>query len=90
MTKEQLEKELIPLNWRQRDYTKDLFIYASANSLNYWYNIYMRDGKYVVNTENDDWSINADITTEAKSVEEAKEIAWNDYVEDILNLFKKD
>lgn len=90
MTKEQLEKELIPLNWRQKSYTEDLFLYASANSLNYWYNIYMRDGKYVVNAENDDWSIHGDITTEAKSVEEAKEIAWNDYVEDILNLFKKD
>lgn len=50
----------------------------------------MRNGKYVVNAENEDGSINGDISTEAKSIEEAKEIAWNDYVEDILNLFKKD
>lgn len=88
MTREQLEKELIPLRWYELDYHPEILLTAGARSLNFWYNILEFDGKYTVIAENEDGTINESIRNGIKTIEEAKTIAWEDHVNYILQQFK--
>lgn len=53
MTREYLEQELLPLDWRPigRYSNGDEDVAASAESLNYWYVIFRDENGYTVNRE---------------------------------------
>lgn len=88
MTRKELEEKLIPLRWHELDYHPEILLTAGAKSLNFWYNILEFDGKYTVIAENEDGSINESIENDIETIEEAKAIAWNDYVDQVLQLFE--
>lgn len=88
MTREQLEKELIPLRWYEIDYHPEILLTAGARSLNFWYNILEFDGTYTVIAENEDGTINENIRNGIETVKEAKAVAWGDYVDQVLQLFE--
>lgn len=90
MTREYLEQELLPLDWRPigRYGNGDEDVAASAESLNYWYVIFRDKNGYTVNREEDSGRNVIDLVTGVKTIEEAKEIAWEDHVNYILQQFK--
>ena len=61
---------------------------APAESLNYWYVIFRDKNGYTVNREKDSGRNVIDIANEVKTIEEAKAIAWKDYVDEIEDLFR--
>lgn len=90
MTREYLEQELLPLDWRPigRYGNGDEDVAASAESLNYWYVIFRDKNGYTVNREEDSGRNVIDLATRIKTIEEAKAIAWKDYVDEIEYLFR--
>lgn len=90
MTREYLEQELLPLDWRPigRYGYRDGDMAAPAESLNYWYVIFRDKNGYTVNREEDSGRNVIDLATGVKTIEEAKAIAWEDHVGYILQQFK--
>lgn len=88
MTREEIEEKLKPLDWYQVDYRDEVDIRAGAGSLNYWYTIFVYNGKYVLMAENEEGTINVTIGEGIETIEEAKAMAWDDFISDVLNLFK--
>lgn len=90
MTREYLEQELLPLDWRPlgRYGYRDEDMAAPAESLNYWYVIFRDKNGYTVNREEDSGRSVIDLATGVKTIEEAKAIAWEDHVNYILQQFK--
>lgn len=88
MTKEQLKQELKPLHWSRRGIGDREDIYAHSGIQCSWYSIYELDGMYAVAIEDFDGSGGVAIAVDIKTIEEAKEIAWEDHVNYILQQFK--
>ena len=90
MTREQLEQELLPLEWQPigRYGNRDEDVAASAEPLNYWYVIFRDRNGYTINREEDSGRNVIDLSTGIKTMEEAKAIAWKDFVDDVIDLFK--
>ena len=90
MTREQLKKELRALDWESIDYDGqgDIKVEAPARRLNYWYSISKHEGAYVLTAENHEGTITTTIASNVKSIEEAKQVAWDDYAGQILQLFQ--
>lgn len=90
MTREYLEQELLPLDWRPigRYGNRDEDVTASAESLNYWYVIFRDKNGYTVNREEDLGHNVIDLATGIKTMDEAKAIAWEDYLDEIEYLFR--
>lgn len=88
MTREYLEQELLPLDWRPigRYGYRDEDVAAPAESLNYWYVIFRDKNGYTVNREEDSGRNVIDLANGVKTIEEAKAIAWKDYVDEIEDL----
>ena len=90
MTREQLEQELLPLDWQPigRYGNRDEDVAASTEPMNYWYVIFRDRNGYTINREEDSSRNVVDIATGVKTMEEAKAIAWKDYVDDVIDMFK--
>ena len=90
MTREYLEQELLPLEWQPigRYGNRDEDVAASAEPLNYWYVIFRDRNGYTINREEDSGRNVIDLATGVKTIEEAKAIAWKDFVDDVIDLFK--
>lgn len=88
MTKEQLKQELKPLHWSRREIGDREDIYAHSGIQCSWYSIYELDGMYAVAIENFDGSGRVAIAVDIETIEEAKAMAWDDYVNEVLNLFE--
>lgn len=90
MTREYLEQELLPLDWRPigRYGYRDGDMAAPAESLNYWYVIFRDKNGYTINREEDSGRTVIDLATGVKTMEEAKVIAWKDYADEIAYFFK--
>lgn len=88
MTKEQLEEELRPMEWERYWHDKSTIVAESRIHCNL-YSIYKLDGLYAVAIMKYDGSNRAAIAVDIQTIEEAKTVAWNDYVNNVLNLFKK-
>ena len=56
--------------------------------MNYWYVIFRDRNGYTINREEDSSRNVVDIATGVKTMEEAKAIAWKDYVDDVIDMFK--
>lgn len=89
MTREQLEQELLPLDWRHISRTSQDDMAASTEPLNYWYIIFRDKKGYTLNREEEGGRDIIDLATGIKAIEEAKAIAWKDYVDDIIDLFRE-
>lgn len=88
MTREQLKQELKPLHWSRRKIGNKEDIYAHSGIQCSWYSIYELDGMYAVAIENFDGSGRVGIAVDIQTIEEAKETAWEDHVNYILQQFK--
>ena len=88
MEREEIEEKLKPLDWYQVDYRDEVDIRAGAGPLNFWYTIFMYKGKYALAAENEEGTINVTIGTGIETVEEAKNMAWDDFISEVLDLFK--
>lgn len=88
MTKEQLKLELKPLHWSRRTIGDKEDIYAHSGIQCSWYSIYELDGMYAVAIEDFDrrWSVG--IAVDIKTIEEAKLLAWDDYIDRTMRMFK--
>lgn len=91
MTREYLEQELSPLDWRPigRYGNGDEDVAAPAESLNYWYVIFRDKNGYTVNREEDSGSNVIDLATGIKTLEEAKRVAWEEYVKNVMSMFEE-
>lgn len=89
MTREYLEQELLPLDWRPigRYGYRDEDVAAPAESLNYWYVIFRDKNGYTVNREEDSGRNVIDLATGIKTIEEAKRVAWEEYVKNVMSVF---
>nr|DAG99250.1 MAG TPA: hypothetical protein [Crassvirales sp.] len=85
MTKEQLEQELVPLEWNGAGFG-DIAAYTDFH--NGWYRISKVDGAYTVMVDDTGDGPRVLIKRNVPTLKEAKAIAWNDYVDDVLDLFK--
>ena len=88
MTREQLKQELKPLHWSRRKIGDKEDIYAHSGIQCSWYSIYKLDGMYAVAIEDFDGSGRVAIAVDIETIEEAKAMAWDDYVNEVLNLFE--
>ena len=88
MKREELEEKLIPLHWNEIDYSDEIVLTAGARSLNFWYNILEVDGRYTLVAENEEGTINEVIANDIETIEEAKTMAWDDFISEVLNLFE--
>lgn len=85
MTEEQLSKMLKPLEWHDdHAYPED-----KIAETNLWYNFYLDSsmGKYSLFK----MDINGDVDLvrdDIKTLEEGYELAWEEYVDDVVSMFK--
>ena len=85
MTREQLEQELVPLEWNGAGFGD---IAAYSDFVNGWYRISKVDGAYTVMVDNTGDGPRVLLKSNVPTLKEAKAIAWDDYVDDIMDLFK--
>ena len=87
MTREQLEQELEPLEWGSTDFSyNDAVAYSIL--IDGWYRISKRNGKYAVSVDNIGDGFRTLLKDNIDTLEEAKTVAWNDYISDVMDLFK--
>lgn len=87
MTREQLDQELEPLEWGSADFAyHDAVAYSSL--INGWYRISKRNGKYAVSVDSTGDGFRTLLKDNIDTIEEAKAVAWNDYIGDVMDLFK--
>lgn len=87
MTREQLEQELEPLEWSHGDWAyNDAVAYSSL--IDGWYRISKTNGKYAVSVDNLGDGLRVLLADNIDTMKEAKAIAWNDYIDDVMDLFK--
>lgn len=87
MTREQLEQELEPLKWGHADFPyHDTTAYSSM--VDGWYRISKTNGKYAVSVDNTGDGFRSLLKDNIDTIEEAKAVAWNDYISDVMDLFK--
>lgn len=88
MTREQLEQELEPLEWGSADFAyNDAVAYSSL--INGWYRISKKNGKYAVSVDSEGDGFRTILKENINTIEEAKAVAWNDYIGDVMDLFKQ-
>lgn len=87
MTREQLKQELKPFHWSRRKTGDREDIYAHSGIQRSWYSIYELDGMYAVVIEDFDRRWRVGIAVDIKTIEEAKAIAWEEYVKDVMSMF---
>lgn len=87
MTREQLDQELEPLEWGSADFAyHDTVAYSSL--IDGWYRISKKNGKYAVSVDNTGDGFKILLKENIDTIEEAKAVAWNDYIGDVMDLFK--
>lgn len=87
MTREQLDQELEPLEWGSADFAyNDAVAYSSL--INGWYRISKANGKYTVLIDSEGDGLRTILKENIATMEEAKEVAWNDYIRDVMDLFR--
>nr|DAI59160.1 MAG TPA: hypothetical protein [Crassvirales sp.] len=87
MTREQIEQELETLEWEKSAcYSNTLE--AETISFNFDYLISKGEDGYTLKAENWEQTINTTIATGVKTEEEAKLIAWDDYIDRTMRMFK--
>jgi len=87
MTREQLGQELEPLEWGQGDWAyNDAVAYSSL--IDGWYRISKKNGKYAVSIDSEGDGFRTILKNNIDTIEEAKAVAWNDYIGDVMDLFK--
>ena len=89
MTREEIEKDLEPLEWQNIGHYDSEDIAAPTNPMSYWYVIFKNEKGYTVNREGPSRSIVEDVAEGIETIEEAKKTAWDDYVDQVLKLFKR-
>ena len=90
MTREQLKQDLEPLEWQDIGPYDSKDIAAQTDPMRYWYVIFKNEEGYTVNREEALSVTVIDVKTNLKTLEDAKKAAWNDYVDQVLRLFKKE
>ena len=87
MTREQLDQELKPLEWGSADFAyQDVVAYSIL--IDGWYRISKKNGKYAVSVDSEGDGFRALLKDNIDTIEEAKAVAWNDYIGDVMDLFK--
>lgn len=87
MTREQLDQELEPLKWGNANFPyHDVMAYSSL--IDGWYKISRENGKYAVSVDNTGDGLRTLLKDNIDTIEEAKAVAWNDYIGDVMDLFK--
>lgn len=87
MTREQIEQELEALEWEKSAcYSNTLE--AATISFNFDYLISKEEDGYTLKAENWEQTINTTIATGVKTEKEAKSIAWDDYIDRAMRMFK--
>ena len=87
MTRKQIEQELEALEWEKSAcYSNTLE--AVTISFNFDYLISKEEDGYTLKAENWEQTINTTIATGVKTEEEAKSIAWDDYIDRAMRMFK--
>lgn len=87
MTREQLNQELEPLEWGSADFAyHDTVAYSSL--INGWYRISKKNGKYAVSVDSEGDGFIILLKDNIDTIEEAKAVVWNDYIGDVMDLFK--
>nr|DAO41187.1 MAG TPA: hypothetical protein [Crassvirales sp.] len=87
MTREQLDQELEPLEWGSADFAyHDTVAYSSL--IDGWYRISKKNGKYEVSVDSEGDGFRTLLKDNIDTIEEAKAVAWNDYIGDVMDLFR--
>lgn len=87
MTREQLDQELEPLEWGSADFSyHDAVAYSSL--IDGWYRISKKNGKYAVSVDNTGDGLMILLKENIDTIEKAKAVAWDDYISDVMDLFK--
>jgi hypothetical protein len=89
MTREEIEKNLEPLEWQHIGSYDDEDIAAPTHPMSYWYIIFKNEKGYIVEREGPSRSIVKTIAEGIETLEMAKKIAWHNYVDQVLRLFKR-
>lgn len=87
MTREQLEEELEPLEWEESACYSDT-LEAATISFNFDYLISKEEDGYTLKAENWEQTIDTTIAEGVKTEEEAKLLAWDDYIDRTMRMFK--
>ena len=87
MTRKQIEQELEALEWEKSAcYSNTLG--AATISFNFDYLISKEEDGYTLKAENWEQTINTTIATGVKTEEEARLLAWDDYIDRTMRMFK--
>ena len=87
MTRGQIEQELETLEWEESACYSDT-LEAATISFNFDYLISKEEDRYTLKAENWEQTINTTIATGLKTEEEAKLLAWDDYIDRTMRMFK--
>ena len=87
MTRKQIEQELEALEWEESACYSDT-LEAATISFNFDYLISKEEDGYTLTAENWEQTINTTIATRVKTEEEAKQLAWDDYIDRTMRMFK--
>jgi hypothetical protein len=87
MTREQIEQELETLEWEESACYSDT-LEAATISFNFDYLISKEEDGYTLKAENWEQTIDTTIAEGVKTEEEAKLLAWDDYIDRTMRMFK--
>lgn len=87
MKREQLEQELDTLEWEKSAWCSNALT-AETISFNFYYMIYKEEDGYLLTAENWEQTVNDTLAKGVKTIKEAKQIAWDDYINRAMKMFK--